>query len=486
MAFTKNVKLSRIKDAVFDATLNVGLGSNALANVTGYDNVAFGTSAGTNITTGSYNIGIGTSALGAVTSTNYSIGIGYYALSSLTTGPANVAIGQSALSAGVNAGYNTCVGYGAARLCVDGQTNISIGAYAHYSLTTGGNNSAVGAQALFTQVSGDRNTAVGCNALLALTTGYQNTSVGDGSAGALTTAHYTTILGQQAGQNVTTGNHNIILGAYSATGLTTGAANVIIGTNSESVATADSSIGIGYGVNITANNQCMLGSSSAPAIDFYFGAGVTSSSVFQMNIRATKITAGVTDSSASAGAISIFGSAGTGTGEGGAIKLLVAPGTTTGSTINSHVEAMRITQEGRIGIGTTGPSYRFHVKGEFASSTAVLIQNPGADGDISLGFSGGDPLFSMNVPALGTTIQLDSSSGGVSYHINKIAIGKTSASAKVDIYTSTGYDQFRLQTPYTPTSSSDTNGVDGDIAWDDDYIYVRGSTQWKRASLTAW
>jgi len=67
----------------------------------------------------------------------------------------------------------------------------------------------------------------------------------------------------------------------------------------------------------------------------------------------------------------------------------------------------------------------------------------------------------------------------------RVGIGTTSPTAKLDINGSTGYNQLRMRTSYTPTSSSDTNGNVGDIAWDNNYIYIKTSAGWKRAALTA-
>jgi hypothetical protein len=65
-----------------------------------------------------------------------------------------------------------------------------------------------------------------------------------------------------------------------------------------------------------------------------------------------------------------------------------------------------------------------------------------------------------------------------------VGIGTTAPTARLHVAGSTGYNQLRLQTPYTPTSSTDPNGNVGDIAWDDNYIYVKTSTGWKRAALS--
>lgn len=38
--------------------------------------------------------------------------------------------------------------------------------------------------------------------------------------------------------------------------------------------------------------------------------------------------------------------------------------------------------------------------------------------------------------------------------------------------------------PYTPTSSSDSYGREGQIAYDDNYFYIKTSAGWKRISLS--
>lgn len=56
--------------------------------------------------------------------------------------------------------------------------------------------------------------------------------------------------------------------------------------------------------------------------------------------------------------------------------------------------------------------------------------------------------------------------------------------ALLDVGAVTGYDQLRIRTSYTPSSSSDTNGSIGDVAWDDDYIYIKTGAGWKRTALS--
>ena len=65
-----------------------------------------------------------------------------------------------------------------------------------------------------------------------------------------------------------------------------------------------------------------------------------------------------------------------------------------------------------------------------------------------------------------------------------VSIGPGIPTARLDVIGSTGYNQVRMRTSYTPTDSSDANGNVGDVAWDDNYIYIKTSTGWKRASLS--
>lgn len=55
----------------------------------------------------------------------------------------------------------------------------------------------------------------------------------------------------------------------------------------------------------------------------------------------------------------------------------------------------------------------------------------------------------------------------------------------LDVDGMAGYDQLRLRTSYTPGSSADPNGSVGDVAWDENYIYIKTSAGWKRSSLSA-
>jgi hypothetical protein len=50
----------------------------------------------------------------------------------------------------------------------------------------------------------------------------------------------------------------------------------------------------------------------------------------------------------------------------------------------------------------------------------------------------------------------------------------------------TGYNQLIVKTTYTPSGTTDTNGVLGDISWDASYVYVKTAAGWKRSGLATW
>ena len=71
--------------------------------------------------------------------------------------------------------------------------------------------------------------------------------------------------------------------------------------------------------------------------------------------------------------------------------------------------------------------------------------------------------------------------GGIDH---RVGIRTDSPTAKLDVNGDMGYDQFRLRTTYTPTGTADANGATGDMAWDDNYVYIKTSAGWKRAALS--
>jgi hypothetical protein len=82
----------------------------------------------------------------------------------------------------------------------------------------------------------------------------------------------------------------------------------------------------------------------------------------------------------------------------------------------------------------------------------------------------------------GTTAQLHIQGSGTTR--GNIGINNESPTSKLDIIGDTGYQQLRLRTNYSPPDTGDSNGEIGDMAWDDDYIYIKTSGGWKRTALS--
>jgi len=62
--------------------------------------------------------------------------------------------------------------------------------------------------------------------------------------------------------------------------------------------------------------------------------------------------------------------------------------------------------------------------------------------------------------------------------------GSLAPTSRAHINGANGYTQFRLEKTYTPTGTSDALGATGDIAWDDNYFYIKTAAGWKRAALS--
>ena len=214
---------------------------------------------------------------------------------------------------------------------------------------TGINNTAIGVNAGDSVTTGTSNTMIGYNAGTAIADGIQNTIIGGSSGTNITSGGDNTVVGRNAGGGISTADSNTIIGA--GAGVTAmGQRNVAVGAGAGVSSAVAAAIALGYNAVATANNQFMAGSSLAPITDFCIGAGETASSI-TTTIRTSDAPSG-TDVSASSNVIRIAGARGRGTGIGGDIVFLTAPASTTGSSLNSLVEAVRIPYLGGLRVGT--------------------------------------------------------------------------------------------------------------------------------------
>ncbi len=164
---------------------NVGLGSNALINVTvrSKDNTAIGANTLFNTTTNQSNTAIGAFALANDNSTSESVAIGASAMERNDAGKNNTAIGSNALNMQQNASGNIAIGqnaltpFGPSKNIND---NIALGKNS-LVLNQQSGNIAIGYQALGNNVDGGNSIAIGNSALQKGFDNSKNIAIGDGS-----------------------------------------------------------------------------------------------------------------------------------------------------------------------------------------------------------------------------------------------------------------------------------------------------------------
>jgi hypothetical protein len=176
----------------------------------------------------------------------------------------------------------------------------------------------------------------------------------------------------------------------------------------------------------------------------------------------------------------------------------------TGDTVR-----MRIDHYGRVSIGVESPVENLEVNGTIkatADATPLKLVSTGG-GYIHLETPTTQPIglrlkttnrtwYLINGVGGSDVMGLYDSEGPAGYerafcidgptHMVGIGTGTSSPTSRLDISNGTGYNQFRMRTSYTPTSTTDPNGAVGDISWDADYFYVKTSAGWKRAALSVW
>ena len=197
-------EISGLSDGETDDQGNVGLGPNALDDIT---NDALAPYDG-----GTYNTALGENAGTAVSTGDNNTLIGYKAGEAITTATSNTIVGSLAGDV-VTGSYNNIIGHGAAGALTSGHSNIAIGYAALDAADDEDDNIAIGRDALGGSVAGgEKNIAIGNYSGLVLTEGDENV-----------------FLGYNAGKTTTTGYQNVAIGAYALENADTGNSNVAIG-----------------------------------------------------------------------------------------------------------------------------------------------------------------------------------------------------------------------------------------------------------------
>ncbi len=345
----------------------------------------FGTNAGNLATTSSWNTGIGQNVMQSQTTGNYNVGVGANALASSTGGFSNSAIGYQALNGLTTGGDNTAMGSGVMRSLTTGSRNIAIGSQAMIGLATNssdnvamgygalaGNgtsffNTAIGGAALNTTSTGSNNTAIGRSSMQLNTTGSRNTALGYNSLFSGLTTTNNTAIGHEAGRDVT-GSGNVMLG-YQA-GYSEAGNNKLYIDNSNTVSPlvyGDFSTNL-LRVNGTLN---INNTYSFPTTDGTVGQVLTTNGAGAVTWGA------VVPAESDPNAWLKTGNAGT----SAATNFI---GTTDNNALvvkTNSVEALRVTENGDMGIGITTPSQQLEITKNF--------QLPNSTATTGIIFSGG-------------------------------------------------------------------------------------------------
>lgn len=320
------------------------------------------------------------------------------------------------------------------KLDVDGAVNVSslykIGGDRVLS-NTGTKNIFVGVGAGENN-TGEWNTFLGDSAGFSNTTGNGNTFLGEATGRLNTTGYWNTFSGCQAGNSNTTGWQNTFLGSRAGYLNTTGNWNTFLG----------HATGLS---NTTGSYNTFLGLEAGNA---------NTTGFFNMF------------SGEGAGRSNTTGNTNTFSGSRAGMS------NTTGyeNTFLGHCAGY---------LNTTGSCNTF-------LGLAAGQSNTVGDSNVFLGYHAGYKETGSNK----LYIANDSSNANVliygEFDNRRVGIGTVSPTANLDVSGSTGYNQIRMRTSYTPTGTVDTNGNVGDIAWDDNYMYLKTNAGWKRAALGTW
>jgi len=157
----------------------------------------------------------------------------------------------------------------------------------------------------------------------------------------------------------------------------------------------------------------------------------------------------------------------------------------------SSTERMRITSAGNVGIGTTAPDSKLHVKA--TSGIAFKVDPNSADKEWYIDTTNPDHLKKEGNLILNADPTNVHASTKISFNIdgsNKasinsdgdLGVGTTAQTSKLHV-DGTAMRQLRIGTAGGPSSNTDTSGAEGDIAYDDLYLYIKTGSGWGRVAL---
>ena len=372
---------------------NTAVGYLAMfANTAGAQNAAFGRSALVNNTTGVNNSAIGYAALNSNTTGSNNTAFGFLALQNSVTASGNTGLGRDALRYYANSSNQTAVGFGA----LQGNGTVA--------LNIGTQNSALGFQAGVANTSGSNNVFIGYQAGLANTSGSQNVFLGRVSGSTILTGSNNTFLGDSTNGNIAASYQIAVGQAVVPTASNLGAwggntnatrTNLGVGTFSplarihvETLNAANAGLYVAGAASQTANLlevDLTTNGTTALVVTGVGSVGInTATAAYPLHVqgsaRFTNVGIGVAPQTSSildvAGNINLSPGSAYRWGNGdsqisntsGQYNIIF---TTYNGTTGQ--ENMRIVSRGYIGVGTTIPESRLHVRSGFTTGTVLQV-----------------------------------------------------------------------------------------------------------------
>ncbi|MFA6790578.1 MAG: hypothetical protein WCR65_03305, partial [Parcubacteria group bacterium] len=277
-------------------------------------------------------------------------------------GTGNFTMGITATS-NEHGSRNTAFGYNNLRLNTTGYRNTAIGTNSLQANTTGYRNTAIGGTSLYNNTTGYFNTAGGEYSLPFNTTGNYNTAYGAHSLHDLTEGISNVAIGYETGRGITIGNYNTIIGA-NVKGLNADLSNNIIIADGEGNRRINVDGGGKVGIGTTSPNSLLqLGELSgvSPAVGMDEFIIAQNNSVAGMSIWTPDASAGFYNFGSPSDA---HGAAISWKYDDNLFRIFTA---STGAEIafesSNKIEAVRIDNAGKVGIGTTDPVSKLEVSG---------------------------------------------------------------------------------------------------------------------------
>jgi hypothetical protein len=258
----------RWSEGYYNTFIGAEAGKGANGTHTSNSNIAIGTQALQQITSGSNNVAIGawtggspaSMAINSSGAKNTAVGVG--TLGNNTTASNSTAIGFNALLAN-NANDNTAVGFEAMLVSDSGGAteNTAIGSRSMKSNRGGDGNTAAGRESLLNNISGGDNVAIGKLSMATNNSGSQNVAIGNEALRLNSSGSQNVAIGRESLYNNTV-SQNVAVGHHASYNNVSGIQNVAVGEASayqNQSGGNNTSIGRAAGYNNTASNNVFVG-----------------------------------------------------------------------------------------------------------------------------------------------------------------------------------------------------------------------------------